>query len=60
MINGVLNLLDHFPDPDFDARNIDSYNRELIEEFENVRDFIVLHYCRTQRSDTPFWRSCRE
>jgi tryptophan halogenase len=60
VINAVFNLLDHFPDRDFDGRNRDSYNAALIEEFENVRDFIVLHYCRTQRSDTPFWQSCRE
>jgi len=58
VINGVLNLLDHFPDCDFDARNIDSYNRELIEEFEAVRDFLVLHYSETRREDTPLWRQC--
>jgi len=58
VINGVLNLLDHFPDVDFDARNIDSYNRELIEEFEAVRDFLVLHYSETRRVDTPLWRQC--
>jgi tryptophan halogenase len=58
VINGVLNLLDHFPDADFDTRNIDSYNRELIEEFAAVRDFLVLHYSETRREDTPLWRQC--
>lgn len=58
VINGVLNLLDHFPDSTFDPSNIDSYNRELIEEFEAVRDFLVLHYSETQRDDTPLWRYC--
>jgi tryptophan halogenase len=28
-------------------------------EFQNVRDFIVLHYHVTNRDDTRFWRHCR-
>jgi tryptophan halogenase len=56
VINGVFNLLDHFPDRDFDPANIGAYNRELIEEFEHIRDFLVLHYWATRRIDTPFWR----
>jgi tryptophan halogenase len=57
--SGLFHLLEHFPDRGFDQTNIDSYNRELIEECERVRDFIVLHYCLTQRADTPLWRYCR-
>jgi tryptophan halogenase len=57
--SGMFHLLDHFPDRNFDRSNIDSYNAELIEEAERVRDFIVLHYCLTQRDDTPLWRYCR-
>ncbi len=59
VVNAVWNLLDHFPDRDFDTRNRDSFNAELIQEFEGVRDFIVLHYCLTQRDDSDFWRQCR-
>jgi tryptophan 7-halogenase len=54
-INGIFNLLDHFPDKSFAQSNIDSYNRELIEELERIRDFIVLHYCATHRDDGAFW-----
>src|SRR5882762_3684949 len=57
--SGLYHLLEHFPDLGFDQSNIDSYNRELIEECERVRDFIVLHYCLTQRADTPLWRYCQ-
>ncbi|HEX2583593.1 MAG TPA: tryptophan 7-halogenase, partial [Steroidobacteraceae bacterium] len=27
--------------------------------FEEIRDFIVLHYCTTTRDDSPFWEWCR-
>ncbi len=57
--SGMYHLLEHFPDKNFDQTNIDSYNDELIYENERVRDFIVLHYCLTQREDTPLWRYCR-
>jgi tryptophan halogenase len=58
-MSGIYNLLDHFPDRDFAPANIASYNRELIAEIEHVRDFIILHYCTTERDDTAFWRHCR-
>jgi tryptophan halogenase len=57
--SGIYHLLEHFPDKNFDQTNIDSYNSELIDESERVRDFIVLHYCLTQRDDAPLWRYCQ-
>jgi tryptophan halogenase len=59
-MSGVYNLLDHFPDLDFDPKNIASYNSMLINEIEHVRDFIILHYCLTQRQDTAFWKDCMQ
>jgi tryptophan halogenase len=57
--SGVYRLLEHYPDIHFDQSNIDSYNTDVAYEFERIRDFIVLHYCLTQRQDTPLWRYCR-
>jgi tryptophan 7-halogenase len=57
--SGIYHLLEHYPDTHFDQSNIDSYNAEVTEEFERIRDFIVLHYCLTQREDAPLWRYCR-
>jgi len=55
-INGTLNLLDHFPDREFDPANIASYNATLGDEFEHIRDFTLLHYRLSRRDDSPFWR----
>lgn len=38
----------------------DEYNRHMRTEFEQVRDFIILHFSSTDRDDSPFWRYCRE
>ena len=42
------------PDPVAEAE----FNRLSIEEFEQVRDFIILHYVANAREE-PFWRDCR-
>lgn len=52
---GVFNLLDHFPDRACDPALAASYNAELAEELEHVRDFLIVHYALTRRRDTPFW-----
>ena len=59
VMSGVYKLLEHFPTNAFAQSNIDSYNNELITEIERIRDFIVLHYCLTEREDTPLWAYCR-
>ena len=56
--SGLYSLLDHFPDLSFDAANMAHYNAQIIEEFDRVRDFIILHYCGTQRTDSPLWQYC--
>jgi tryptophan halogenase len=52
-------FLRYFPDRDCDKALVREYNRRIAADYEEVRDFIVLHYCATNREDTPFWRWCR-
>jgi glycine/D-amino acid oxidase-like deaminating enzyme len=55
---GVGVLIQHFPDSDFRPELADEYNRQLSSRYESVRDFIIMHYKLTARTDTEFWRHC--
>lgn len=58
--SALFNLLDHFPDRQFDPANIASYNAIIGDEFERIRDFLILHYSLSARDDSPFWQQCRK
>jgi len=49
-----------FPDRTFSKPEIDAYNGYAVQEYERIRDFLILHYKATLRDDTPFWRRCRD
>ena len=36
------------------------YNRLVVAEYTNVKDFLIAHYKITEREDTPFWKRCRQ
>jgi tryptophan halogenase len=58
--SGIVKLLALFPDKTFNPVERDEYNRQMQDVFEDVRDFIVLHYKATRRDDSEFWNYCRE
>ena len=57
--SGIVKLLALFPDRRFNPVERDEYNCQMQEVFEDVRDFIILHYKVTRRDDSDFWNYCR-
>ena len=60
---GVQFLLELFPgvDDSREARQAlaQEYSRRMQYDYREIRDFLVLHYCVTERDDTEFWRDCQ-
>lgn len=54
----ITRLVQMFPHHGIVSADIDEFNQQMFAEINNTRDFIVLHYCVTNRRDTPFWRHC--
>ena len=57
--SGIAKLLTLFPDRDCDPGLAAQYNALLGADYDNVKDFIILHYHATQGRDDPLWRHVR-
>jgi len=55
----VVRLMQMFPHEGVRQPDINEFNNQMMFEIENIRDFIILHYHVTERTDTPFWRHVR-
>jgi len=56
---GIARLMTWFPTRSFDEVQIDRYNQLTVQEYVDIRDFLVLHYSATERDDSDFWNYCR-
>lgn len=52
-------VLSCFPKDSINDSVIEMYNQEIIEDYVNIRDFLVAHYHLTERNDSEFWRHCK-
>lgn len=58
-VSAILKLMKLLPKGDIDPSMVDEFNQQTREEMDRVRNFIILHYCATEREDSAFWRYCK-
>ncbi len=56
----LFQLAKHFPDKRFDPILTDRFNAEIETMFDDSRDFIQAHFSFAPRTDTGFWRACKD
>ena len=49
----------YFPDKNYDSALARRYNKQMTELYEEVLDFIVLHYRLSNRTDSEYWLAAR-
>lgn len=59
VMTGIFRLIRLFPFCEDRDSLVHRFNEETRVELESVRDFIVLHYKQTQRTDSDFWNAYR-
>lgn len=52
----IAKLLTMFPKDGFNEIMINRFNREMLHEYTDVKDFLIAHYKVSEREDTEFWR----
>lgn len=58
--SAVVRLAHLFPHQGINNSLVDEFNKQSAAEFEQIRDFLVLHYHATQRTDSDFWQDMRQ
>ncbi len=56
---GLKWLVNYFPDKGFDPALGKRYNALMEQLYTEIRDFIALHYCTSNRTDSPYWQAVR-
>ena len=56
---GIMKLMEFFPNRRMDLSYSGEFNRVMQMEIERIKDFLILHYNATERTDTEFWNMVR-
>ncbi|MDC7675919.1 tryptophan halogenase family protein [Asticcacaulis machinosus] len=56
----ISRVVGFLPTHRYDEASVDEYNRLTTMEFEETRDFLILHYKANTKPDMPFWQYCRD
>jgi tryptophan halogenase len=57
--SAIVRLIHLFPHQGIDNSVVNEYNQQSKVEFEQIRDFLILHYHLNERNDSQFWRDLR-
>jgi tryptophan 7-halogenase len=55
----IMRLVSCFPDRAFAQADVEMFNAQSDEEYERIRDFLIMHYHLNERQGLPFWDYCR-
>lgn len=57
--SAITKLLAWFPDRGGNPLVVKEFNRQVVDEYDRIRDFLMLHYIANERVGEPFWDHCR-
>ena len=57
--SGIAKLLSLFPNKDCHRNLRNRYNYLMNADMDGIRDFLILHYQKTEGNDQPFWQHVR-
>lgn len=59
VMKGIRTFIELLPNQHCHEPLAREYNRIMLDLYRDIRDFVVLHYCTTRRTDSPFWLWCK-
>ncbi len=54
----IMRFLRLMPNNRIESADVKEFNDQTFEDMDKIRDFLIMHYCVTERRDSEFWRYC--